>query len=123
MQVEPMMLEIIDRYPSKTVYLFPILTETENSAKVYQQYRYGITRYNSCLKQLGEMLGHLKLTSYVSRHSWATTAHRQRVPLPVISQSMGHDSERTTEIYLKSLEGGVIHRANRNLINQVFRSR
>ncbi|MBQ9675971.1 MAG: tyrosine-type recombinase/integrase [Bacteroidaceae bacterium] len=106
-----MMQEIIDRYPSKTVYLFPILTETENSAKMYQQYRYGITRYNSCLKQLGEMLGHLKLTSYVSRHSWATTAHRQHVPLPIISQSMGHDSERTTEIYLKSLEGGVIHRA------------
>ena len=57
-------------------------------------------------ESMEDTLGHLKLTSYVSRHSWATTVHRQHVPLPVISQSMGHDSERTTEIYLKSLEGG-----------------
>lgn len=119
-RVEPMMQAIIDRYPSNTAYLFPILTKTGDIEKVYQQYRYAITRYNNCLCTLGEMLGHLKLTSYVCRHSWATTARRHNVPLSVISQSMGHDSEKTTEIYLKSLEGNVIHQTNCELINKVF---
>ena len=120
-RVEPLMQTIIDRYPSDTAYLFPILTDTDDHRKVYQRYRYAITRYNYCLRQLGEMMGNLKLTSYVARHSGATTAHRQNVPLPVISQSMGHDSVKTTEIYLKSLEGNVIHQMNHKLINQVFR--
>lgn len=121
-RVEPIMQQIIDRYPSKTPYLFPILTKTGDNEKVYQQYRYSITRYNTSLGLLGEMLGQVKLTSYVSRHSWATTAHSQHVPLSVISQSMGHDSEKTTEIYLKSLEGNVIHQANSELLERVFQS-
>ena len=121
-RVEPMMQVIIDRYPSHTVYLFPILTKTGGGEQVYQQYRYAITRYNACLNQLGEMLGYPKLNSYVCRHSWATAAHRQHVPLSVISQSMGHDSEKTTEIYLKSLEGNVIHQTNSELLNRVFQT-
>jgi len=119
-RVEPMMQTIIDRYPSTTGYLFPILTKTGDCGKVYRQYRYAITRYNTCLNRLGAMLGHIKLTSYVSRHSWATTAYIHHVPMNIISQSMGHDSERTTEIYLKSLEGSIIHQANNELLNQVF---
>ena len=119
-KIEPMMQAIIDRYPSTTSYLFPIMKKTGDSRKVYYQYRYAITRYNSCLNQLGEMLGLVKLTSYVSRHSWATTARKQNVPLPIISQSMGHDSEKTTEIYLKSLESNIIHQTNGELLNHVF---
>ena len=69
----------------------------------------------------GRMLGGLKLTSYVSRHSWASAARQQNVPLSVISQSMGHNSEKTTEIYLKSLECNVINKTNHDLLNNVFR--
>jgi integrase len=68
------------------------------------------------------MLGGLRLTSYVSRHSWASAAHQQHVPLSVISQSTGHDSEKTTEIYLKSLEGNVINKTNHELLANVFKN-
>lgn len=119
-RVEPMMQQIIDRYPSDTAYLLPILTQTGDSKKVYQQYRYAITRYNISLHLLGEMLGNIRLTSYVSRHTWATTAQSQNVPLSIISQSMGHDSEKTTEIYLKSLEENLIHQTNSELLEHVF---
>ena len=71
---------------------------------------------------LGGMLGGLKLTSYVSRHSWASAARQQNVPLSIISQSMGHDSEKTTEIYLKSLDCNIINKTNHELLNNVFRS-
>ena len=120
-QMEPMMQAVIERYPSDTDYLLPILTKTGNPEAVYQQYRYALARYNACLDMLGGMLGGLKLTSYVSRHSWASAARHQNVPLSVISQSMGHDSEKTTEIYLKSLECNVINKTNHDLLNNVFR--
>ncbi len=120
-QMEPMMQAIIERYPSGTDYLLPILTKTGNPEAVYHQYRYALCRYNACLDMLGRMLGGLKLTSYVSRHSWASAARQQNVPLSVISQSMGHNSEKTTEIYLKSLECNVINKTNHDLLNNVFR--
>lgn len=120
-QMEPMMQAVIERYPSDTDYLLPILTKSGNPEEVYQQYRYALGRYNACLDMLGGMLGGLKLTSYVSRHSWASAARQQNVPLSIISQSMGHDSEKTTEIYLKSLECNVINKTNHDLLNNVFR--
>ena len=119
-QMEPMMQAIIERYPSDTDYLLPVLTKTGSPKEVYQQYRYALGRYNACLDMLGRMLGGLKLTSYVSRHSWASAARQQNVPLSVISQSLGHDSEKTTEIYLKSLECNVINKTNHDLLNHVF---
>lgn len=121
-QIEPMMQEIIDRHPSDTDYLLPILKKKDDNEAVFQQYRYALSRYNALLDMLGEMLGGLKLTSYVSRHSWASAAHQQHVPLSVISQSMGHDSEKTTEIYLKSLECNVINKTNHELLANVFKN-
>ena len=44
------------------------------------------------------------LTMYVARHSWASAAKAKNIPLSVISEGMGHDSEATTQIYLTSLE-------------------
>ena len=44
------------------------------------------------------------LTMYVARHSWGSAAKAKNVPLSVISEGMGHDSEATTQIYLASLE-------------------
>jgi integrase len=121
-QVEPMMQAVIDRYPSHTDYLLPILTKTHSREAVWQQYRYALCRYNASLDTLGTMLGGVKLTSYVSRHSWASAARCHNVPLSVISQSMGHDSEKTTEIYLRSLECNVINKTNRALLDSVFHS-
>jgi len=37
---------------------------------------------------------------YIARHSWATIARGKDVPLSVISEGLGHDSETTTQIYL-----------------------
>lgn len=122
-RIEPMMQDILSRYPSSTDFLLPILTRTADEDTLYRQYRYALARYNGHLRALGEMLGGLKLTSYVSRHSWASAARQQNVPLAVISQSLGHDSEKTTEIYLKELACNVINRTNHELLARVFRNK
>ena len=119
-QLEPIMQQIIDRHPSSTDYQFPLLKMTDDTGKLFNRYRYVIGWYNASLAMLGRMLGGMHLTSYVSRHSWATAAYHQHLPLSVISQSMGHESEKTTEIYLKSLESNVIDKANHYLIENIL---
>lgn len=52
------------------------------------------------------------LTMYVARHSWASVARGKHIPLSVISEGMGHDSEKTTLIYLAALDTTVIDKAN-----------
>ena len=57
-----------------------------------------------------------ELSSYVSRHSWATLAHRKGIAIEIISESMGHENETTTRIYLASLGQAIIDRANAEII-------
>ena len=59
------------------------------------------------------------LSMYVVRHSWASVARSANVPLAVISEGMGHDSERTTRIYLASLDNSAIDKAN-DMILRMF---
>lgn len=122
-KLEPLMQDIIDRYTSTdSPYVFPIIKTDAEEHKAYAQYRYGIQRYNLSLKILSELTDrNIKLTSYVSRHSWATNAHYHHVPISIISQAMGHNSERTTAIYLKSLESTQIDQANHTLLTSIFR--
>lgn len=118
-RIEPQMQRIIDRHPSSSGYLFHILNDGTDARRTYQVYISALSLYNKTLKQLGEMMS-LPLTSYVSRHSWATAARQQNIPLHIISQSMGHNNEQTTEIYLKSIDDSQIDQSNRSLLDTVF---
>ena len=122
-RIEPMMQQIIDRWQTSGPYLFPILTEYQDEEVAYRQYQNQLTLYNRRLKILGQMLGGIHLTSYVSRHSWASAAYAEHVSIAVISQSMGHTSERTTRIYLQELDHTLIDRTNHKLLNAVFGGR
>ena len=121
--IEPLMQEIIERYAVQTKgtpYLFPILPQADEET-TYHAYRTALRTYNSKLKQLSQILDdEVSLSSYVARHSWASNMHELNIPLSIISQGLGHDSELTTQIYIKSLENNVVHKANRMFINQVF---
>ena len=60
------------------------------------------------------------LTMYVARHSWASVARGKSIPLSVISEGMGHDSEKTTRIYLTGLDTGAVDRANTEVLNELI---
>lgn len=97
-------------------YLLPII-RSDNEAVAYRQYQTKLRYYNKHLKMLAKMLGDkVVLTSYVSRHSWASTARKLNVPIAVISDAMGHDSEKTTQIYLTSLNEDIIDDANAKIV-------
>lgn len=123
-RIEHEVQEIIDRYRNSTAgtpYLFPIL-HTEDEALSYKQYQTGLRYYNKQLKKLASLLGgDILLTSYTSRHTWASTARKHNVPVAVISDGMGHTSEKTTLIYLSSIDTSVIDRANAELVAALSR--
>ena len=64
-----------------------------------------LRKFNNHLKSLSRKLRlHSSVTSYTLRHSWATTAKYRGVPIEMISESLGHKSIKTTQIYLKGFE-------------------
>jgi site-specific recombinase XerD len=117
---EPVMQEIVDRYPlNPNGFLLPIITETDIDFR--QQYKNAILRTNEALAKISEMLGlEVALTTYVARHSWASIAYNRSVPLALISEAMGHDSERTTRIYLASVSNAGVDRANHKIISMLL---
>ena len=88
-------------------YLFGILQgdKKRKDEKAYREYQSALRRFNYCLKSLAKRLRlNFPVTSYTLRHSWATTAKYRGVPIEMISESLGHKSIKTTQIYLKGFE-------------------
>ena len=115
---ENCMKEIVDKYEDKnSKYLLPLLSSDGDSRK---QYKNALRLVNYHLKTISKMLNiQDPITMYVARHSWASAAKQNKVPLSIISQGMGHDSEVTTQIYLASLDTSVIDKANKMILNSL----
>ena len=110
---------ILDKYPeNKSGYLMPIIRNPgTNERSVYQNAGYNI---NHNLKRIAEMVGvTIPLTLYVARHSWASAARTKGIPISVISEGMGHDSEMTTQIYLAGLDTSAVDKANSLIIKSL----
>ncbi len=85
-------------------FLLPII-KTSTLTEQYKNVLAWRKKYNKRLKKLGEMAGiSEKLTSYVSRHSFASIANEIGVPLSAIGDMMGHTHYTTTQVYLASLQ-------------------
>lgn len=113
---EKPMQEIIDKYDiADTPYLLPIIRNIDVDAR--RQYKTKAHLVNDKLRKLGERLGlTIPLTTYVARHGWASIARSKNIPLSIISEAMGHDSEKTTRIYLASLDTSAVDKANKQII-------
>ena len=96
-----------DSLPDCPDYLFDILhgDKKRKDERAYREYQSALRRFNNSLKDLARAL-HLNspVSSYTFRHSWATTAKYRGVSIEMISESLGHKSIKTTQIYLKGFE-------------------
>ncbi|WP_129618074.1 site-specific integrase [Bacteroides stercoris] len=109
---EKCMEEIVVKYEchSATQYLLPIIVRHTDERI---QYRNALCRVNVALKEVAQLVNlSVPLTMYCARHGWASVAKSKNIPLSVISEGMGHDSEETTRIYLASLDTSLIDKAN-----------
>ena len=112
-------VEIMNRYrSSQRKFIFPILDERERTLRQIRNLIYVVVdNVNGFLKEIGKELGvELKISSYVARHSYATVLKRSGVSTSVISESLGHSSERVTQIYLDSFENKQLNDAMKNLL-------
>lgn len=114
--LQPKANEIIEKYSGGT-YLFPILsslhrTEIQKANRLHKV----LAKVNKYLKTIGEELNlPIPLTTYVARHSYATVLKKSGVSTSIISESLGHSSERITQVYLDSFGNEQMNEAMKNL--------
>jgi integrase len=116
--LQPKAREIIDKYitPSHNGqnYIFPILSSFHKT-EVQQRNRLHKVLSN-VNKRLKEVEIPIDLTTYVARHSYATVLKRSGVSTSLICETLGHSSEKVTQIYLDSFENSQIDAAMQNLL-------
>ena len=126
------MQDIVNKYQAETAsspYLFPFLASDTNrkdrtipdkSQDELRLYHNAESRIAYHLKKLGAKMGiQGKLTLYVARHSWATAARDHNISLSVISEALGHNSEVTTQIYLRSIQSSEVDNANAKILTAI----
>lgn len=119
-KVVPEMQEIMDRYREKgSPYVFPFLHVNVYTGKALSE-KSALKRINRQLAALGDMFG-LKLTTNVARHTWASLMELSGASLAIISQGMGHSTQRVTKIYLRGLPSHIVTEASNNMLNQTVR--
>lgn len=120
--LSPTLREIIDSFVPEvksTPYLFPVIRDMNKPARL--QYESGLSIQNRRLKKLSRLAGiGDPLSTHVSRHSWATIGKKQNLPLWVISEGLGHSSEKMTYTYLASFDRSTLERASEQITRSVF---
>ena len=101
-------------------YIFPIFDETIHKTDVqkFNRRKTVLRDVNKALKTIAKMIGmdDLKLTTYVSRHTYATTLKKARVHISEISEALGHQNVKITETYLKQFDNDVLDKADEHLL-------
>jgi len=94
-------------------YIFPIIKRKELDAQLMdiQNERKNTNDYLKKIANTCKITANI--TFYVARHSWATIAKNLNVPVSVISEGLGHEDTRTTQIYLDSFDLDVLDKANK----------
>lgn len=112
------MIVLLDKYKDdKNPYLFPVLKEKTVKHGTYKAL---LRTQNGSLDEIRKLIGlETKLTTYNIRHTWATEALLNGVPVAVIVQALGHTSEKTTRIYLAKLDQTIMNNANKLIIKSV----
>lgn len=121
---EPQMQALVDKYRAMSgdsPYLFPFLQssacEQKSRAQLYHNVESRITYH---LRKIGKKMGlDTNLTLYVARHTWASAARERQLPISEISQALGHDSETTTQIYLRSIQTSVVDQFNSKMLAEL----
>ena len=116
-KVIPQIRELIERHSNEeSPYLLSVINKSGKEGR--KQYESALRRENKALKTIAEILELPDpLTTYVTRHTWATIAKSKNIPVNVISDALGHDSVTTTQIYLASIDSSTIDDANELVVS------
>ena len=106
-------------YQKHAGYLFPIL---DNRVHITPMQKFNRVRKLCCQlnKELHKIAVKLEIkeevTTYVARHSFATVLKKSGVNIGIISQALGHQDIKTTQIYLSKFDDEQVDSAMQNLL-------
>ena len=106
-------------YQLSANYLFPILHHKRHITPLQKQNRTHKICHdvNQELRALGKELNiTTDVTTYVARHSFATVLKKSGVNIGIISQALGHQDIKTTQIYLSKFDNEQVDEAMKNLL-------
>lgn len=109
--------KLITKYYTDDTYVLPFINQGDQET-IYKRY---LATYGTLYRSLNLLKKRLRLstplTTYVARHSWATIAKEQGASTSIISEGLGHTSEKTTSIYLKEFDRSVIDKINEKIVS------
>lgn len=132
-RIPPEAMPLLEEFRNKDpnfIYLFPILDAPMGNGKrctdeeLHQCYLRALRSFNKKLARVAALLlPGVKLSSYTSRHTWATLAYHKGVNIGIISKALGHSSIKVTENYLRPFDNEKVDLANDELIVSVLKSK
>jgi len=114
-KITPLAREILDELSVDGHYLLPLLPATRLPfSEVKRISKQQTKNTNKHLKRIGEQLGlKLMLTTYVARHSWASTAKQLGYSNELIADAMGHSiGNSVTAVYLDKFSNEKVDEMN-----------
>ena len=106
-------------YQLSAGYLFPILHHKRHITPTQKMNRTHKICHdiNQELRTFGKELDiTTDVTTYVARHSFATVLKKSGVNIGIISQALGHQDIKTTQIYLSKFDNEQVDEAMKNLL-------
>lgn len=122
--ITPELKKIIEIYGNKKRkgYIFNILNDRMSKEEKYVECLRAVRKVNYSVKKVCRRISIKEnITTYVARHSWATTLLHKGVPVAYISKGMGHASIMTTENYLAGFTDSDQIKFGKLLYNVIFK--
>lgn len=119
LDVAKAIIQRYDDYQKRAGYLFPILNNKVHITPMqkHNRVRKLCHQINKELHKLADELGIKEdVTTYVARHSFATVLKKSGVNIGIISQALGHQDIKTTQIYLSKFDDEQVDSAMQNLL-------
>lgn len=99
-------------------YIFPIIVRIDDPIVIRKDIKNGLHSHNERIKKIAAQLGiDRNLTSYVARHSWGSIANFSKEQIGIIQEGMGHEDQKTTQIYLDHFDVSDVDDANKRVTN------
>ena len=119
LDVSKAIIDKYDSYQQRAGYLFPILDIRVHITPMqkFNRVRKLCHQLNKELHKMADELGIKEdVTTYVARHSFATVLKKSGVNIGIISQALGHQDIKTTQIYLSKFDNEQVDSAMQNLL-------
>jgi len=122
-KLAPQAVALIDLYQKQPYgFILPIINRrTKNDEERLRLIKDRTRLANKYLKRMAGLIETDEtITTYTSRHSWATICKKLGFSIEIIAESLGHEyGNKTTAVYLDSFDQEVIDDANEKVANSV----